>query len=120
MHLGNAPIVAGDKTIQNFSEEHAVTFAQPASDAKIQRHQSALRINNQIALMHICVEKTVADRVAQKTLNDCIAQCNKIITFGAQCRHVGHGCAVDPFSRQHAFGTALPINLRHAKAWIIL
>ncbi len=69
MHLGGAAIVAGDEAEQDFRQEAPFLGAQPSHDAEVDRHQPSVGIDEQIAGVHVGVEKAVAQGVAQEALD---------------------------------------------------
>ena len=69
MHLGGPAIIAGDEAMQDFGEEQPFLHAEPAHDAEINGDQPAAVVDEQISRMHIGMEETVAQRVAQKRLH---------------------------------------------------
>ena len=69
MHLGHAEVVAGDEAVEDFGEEAALLLAEPAGNAEIDGDDGAVRIDEQIARMHVGVEEAVAQRVAQEGLH---------------------------------------------------
>ena len=69
MHLGGAAIVAGDEAEQDFREEAPLLGAEPSHDAEVDRHQPGVGVDEQVAGMHVGVEETVAQGVAQKALD---------------------------------------------------
>src|ERR1700761_8993449 len=78
MHFGHAAIVAGDEAEQNFSKEAPLLHAEPSHDAEVDRDQPALLVEEQIARVHVGVEESVAQRMAQKALDHLAAEIGKI------------------------------------------
>jgi len=74
--------------VQNLSQEQTFFDAEPAHDAEIDRYQPAFVVHEQIARMHVGVKKTIAQRMAQKRLNEGARQLRQIETFGLQPRPV--------------------------------
>ncbi len=72
MNRRNALVVALDKAPQDFSKKAAVLHAQAAHNAEIDSHQIVLRVDEQIALMHIGMEETVPHGMAQKGLENIV------------------------------------------------
>ena len=69
MHLGDAQIVAGDEAVEDFGEEAALLLAEPPGDAEIDGDDGAVRLDEQIARMHVGMEEAVAQRMAQERLD---------------------------------------------------
>ncbi len=86
MHLRGALIVAGDEAEQDFGEEAPLLRAEPAHDAEVDGHQPAVGVDEQIARMHVGVEKAVAQRVAQEALDHIAAERRQIEALGAQAQ----------------------------------
>ena len=77
--------------------------------------QLAVIVDEQIAGMHVGVEEAVAQRVAQKGLDQGAGEKGQIEAFGLQPRPVGQRRRVDPFQRQDFLAGAVPVNTRHAE-----
>ena len=69
MHLGDATVVARDEAVEDFGQEAPLLLAEPAGNAEIDRNDGAVRLDEQIAGMHVGVEEAVAQRVAQEGLD---------------------------------------------------
>ena len=113
-------IIAGDEAVKNFGEEAAFLRPQPAHDAEIDRDQFAVGIDEQIAGMHVGVEKAVAQRVAQEALNHIAAERRQVEAARFERGAVVERRAVDPFQRQHFARGAVPVDGRHAEVRIVL
>ena len=120
MHLGGAVIIAGDEAVQDFGEEQPLLGAEPAHDAEVDGDQPAVIVDEQISRMHVGVKEAVAQRVAEKCLDQRAGELRQIETLGSQPRAVGQRRGVDPFQRQHFLGGAVPIDRRHAEIRIVL
>ena len=88
---------------------------QPAHDAEIHRHQPALAVHEQIAGMHVGMEKAVAQRLGEEAAHQSQRDFLGIMARGAQRVGVADGRAVDPFAGQHARRGAGPVHMRHAE-----
>ena len=66
VHLCGAAIIAGDEAEQDLGEKPALLGAEPTHDAEVDGHQASIRIDEQVAGMHVGVEEAVAQRVTQK------------------------------------------------------
>ena len=78
----NAPrpraVVARDEAIEDFGEEPSLLEAEPTHDAEIDRDDAPLRVDEEIALMHVGVEEAVAQRMAQERLDQRRAELRRI------------------------------------------
>ena len=119
MHLGHAHVIPHNETIENFGEEHFVLLAEAPHDAEIEGDQCARVIHHQVALVHVGVEKSIADGMAQKTLDDAVAEADEIIALGPQRFDVGQAHAVDPFRCQHPLRGSGPVDFWQAETRIV-
>src|SRR6202022_755047 len=101
MHLGDAAIVAGDESQENFGEEAPLLHAEPAHDAEIDGNKPAGLVEEQIAGVHVGMEETVAQRMAQETLDYLAPEFAQIDLRLLEPRMIPQRDAVDPFHRQH-------------------
>ena len=115
MHLRHAQVVAGDEAVENFGEETPLLQSKPAHDAEIDRHEAALAVAEQVALMHVGVKEAVAHGVAQKRLDDDAPEVREVGAGLLQTVDIGQRNPVDPFERQHVLGGAVPIDAWHAE-----
>ena len=70
--------------------------------------------------MHVGVEKSVAQGVAQETLDHVAAERRQIETARFQRGAIVERRAVDPLQRQHVTRGAVPVDRRHAEVAIVL
>ena len=63
-----------DEAPQDLREEAPLLQGEPPHDAEIHRDDIALRIDEQIAGMHVGVEEAVAHRMAEKALDQPVAE----------------------------------------------
>ncbi len=112
MHLGDAKIVAGDEAVEDFREEAALLLAEPPGDAEIDGDDGAVRLDEQVAGMHVGVEEAVAQRVAQERLDEVGGDRLQVVAGGAQRLDVGQLDAVDPVHGEHVAAGALPVDRR--------
>ncbi len=120
MNLGNPQVVAANETVEDFSQESTLLAPQPTHDPKIHGDDMTFLVDEKIALMHIGVEEAVAQRCAQKCLNQSAGKGLRIKPKRDQTVRVGQGHPVDPFHRHHLAGGAAPVHHRRANVWIIL
>ena len=119
MHFGDAAVVAGDEAEQDFGEEAPLLGTEPAHDAEIDRDQPAGIIQEQVAGMHVGVEKAVAQRMAQKALDHLAAEIGQVDLRLFQPGMVAERNAVDPFHGQDVVRGAVPVHRRDAKIRIV-
>ena len=119
MHLGHAAVITRDEAQQNFGQKTPLFQAHPAHDAEIDGAEAALRIDEQIARMHIGMEKPVAQRVAQEGLDHHLSEPDPVMPCCRNRIQIIERDPVDPFHRQHIAGGAIPIDFGHAEFGII-
>jgi len=106
MQVGDAPVIARQKSRQRARHEAAHARIQPPHDAEIHRRQPPIGVDEQIARMHVGVEKAVAQRLGQKAAHDQHRHRPGIAPSRGQGRRVAHRDAVDPFAGQDRLGGA--------------
>src|SRR5262249_61533884 len=97
MHFRGAEIVAGDEAEQYLGEESSFFRAQASHDAKVDRDQASLGVDEQIARVHVGMKKAIAKRVAQEGLDQGTAEPWEIQDPCRQRRPVAERRAVGPF-----------------------
>ena len=75
MDFGDPGVIAGDQPEQDFGEIHAGAAVDAPHDAEIDDPQSgampiARRDDEQIALVHVGMEKALGDRLRQKAVDE--------------------------------------------------
>jgi hypothetical protein len=70
--------------------------------------------------MHVGMEKAVAQRMAQKRLDQIGGDGPQIVTCRSERGDVVHLDTVDPLHGEHVAAGTLPVHRRHAKAGIVL
>ena len=106
--------------IEDFRQEPALLAPEPAHDAEIHRDYAAVTIDEEIALMHVGMEESVAQRGAQEGLNEGARQCPRIKSEFGQTVRIGQRETIDPFHRHHFAGGAVPVDHRRADVRIVL
>src|SRR5215467_9302118 len=120
MHFRGAEIVTGNEAEQDLGKESSFFWAQPSHDAKVDRCQASLCVDEEIARVHVGMKKAVAKRVAQEGLDQGAAKPWEIQVPCCQCRAVAERRAVDPFHRQHIAGRKVPFHPRYTEIRIVL
>ena len=77
-------------------------------------------VDEQIARMHVGVKEAVAQRVAEKCLDQRAGELRQVEALGDETCAVRQRRGVDPFQRQDFLGGAIPIDRRHAEIRIVL
>ena len=78
-----------------------------------------LAVDEEVALVHVGVEESVAQRGAQEGLNEAARQRAWIKSKPGQTVRIGQRDPVDPFHRHHFAGGAVPVDRRRANVRII-
>ncbi len=80
----------------------------------------ALRIDEEIAGVHVGMEEAVAQRMAQEGLDQRVGEPVEIVSCGAQALDIRHLDAVDPFHGDDVATGSLPIHRRDPEAGVLL
>ena len=119
MHLRGALIIAGNEAEQDFRQKSALLRAEAAHNPEVHSNKPAFVIDEQIARMHVGVEKAVAQRVAQEALDHLVAERRQVVTLGFERGAVVERRAVDPLHRQHVARGAVPVDGGNAEAFVL-
>src|SRR3974390_3686713 len=84
VHLRRAAVIPRDEAEQYFREEAPLLRPEPAHDAEINSDQASVRIDKQVAGMHIGMKEAVAQRVTQEALDHLAAKVGQIEAARAQ------------------------------------
>ena len=76
------------------------------------------RLVEEIALVHVGMEKAVAHRMQQEGLDHLCAEPLHVVARIGKRGAVGSGNALDPLHRHDALRGALPVDLRHAETGV--
>ena len=87
---------------------------------EIHRDQIARTVSKKVALVHISVEKSITDGMAQKGLDHGVPKGREVNSGCSHAVDVRQGDAVDPFHCEHIAPGPLPVWLGQAKAMVIL
>ena len=120
MHLGGAVVIAGDEAVQDFRQEQTFLGAEPTHDAEVHGDELRVVVDEQIAGMHVGMKEAVAQRVAEKGLDQRAREPRQVEAFRDQARAVRQRRRVDPFQREDFFGGAVPVYGRDAEIRIVL
>ena len=88
-------------------------------DAEIDRDDAAGLVDEEISLMHVGVEKSVAQRMPEKGLDERPRKRPRIEPERGQTVGVGERHALDPFHRHHFARRAVPVDRRRPDFRII-
>ena len=119
MHFCRAAITAGDEAEENLGEKTPLLRCQPSHDAEIYRDQLAGIVDEQISRMHVGVEETVPQGMAQERLDDGGGEAFEIEPLGFELCAVRERRRLDPFQREHPARGAVPVHGGHAKVRIV-
>ena len=66
VYFGDSSIIPRDEAIEDFGQETAFFLSEASGDAHVDGDDSAVTVNEEIAGMHVGVEKTITQGMAQK------------------------------------------------------
>ena len=66
MDFGDAAVVAGGQAIEDFGQPLPRAAVDPAHDAEVDRGDGPVRLDEQVALVHVGMEESGADRLAEE------------------------------------------------------
>ena len=113
MRGGHPLVVAVEKRQEIHRQIVLVVVGQAADDAKIQRDIAPVRRHQDIAGVHVGMEKPVTKHLGEKNLHAKAAQLLQIHPGLAQAVDLPHRNAVHPRQRQHVAGAGVPEHFRH-------
>ena len=119
MHARHFAVIAGDEAVQYLGKKPPAVAVEAAGNAKVNADNRAVFPDQQIALMHVGMEKPVAQCMGQKNANKPRGDVGQVEPGDAQGIDIRCRYAVYPAHGQHAAARAFPHNIRHAKALII-
>ena len=119
MHFGDAPVVARDEAVEDLGEKAPFLLAEAAGNAEVDGNDAAAGFHEEIAGMHVGVEETVAQRVAQERLDQRRGDRLEVVAGIAQARDIGHLDALDPVHGDDVAPGALPVDRGNAEARIV-
>ena len=115
MDFGDAPVVATEKSDEIARQVSFVGLGQRTHDAEIERDILTVAGDENIAGVHIGMEKAVAEHLGEKDFN---AGTRKLRNVDALCAHVGNRGdrnAVHALHDHDFGGTVLPVDFRHGQ-----
>ena len=75
MDFRSALIILRDEAVQDFGEKAALFRVEPPHDAEVYSNKASVpRIGEQVALVHVRVKKSVANRVFEEGADDVEAE----------------------------------------------
>ncbi len=116
MDFRHAAIIARGQPVQDLRQPHPRTPIDPSHDAKVNRGNRAVIFDEQIALMHVCMEIAAADRLGKERQNQPVRQLVHVMALGLQFLDFADLCAVDPFDCHHPAIGAIPVDFRDTVA----
>ena len=120
MNLGGTVIIPRDEAVQDLRQEQTLLRPEPAHDAEIDRHEPAVVVDEQISRMHVGVKEAVAQRMAEKRLDQGTGKLRQVEAFGLQPRPIRQRRGVDPFEGEDFLAGAVPVHRRDAEIRIVL
>ncbi len=118
MHFGDAMVVLADEPEQDLGIDPARIFVDPPHNAEIQRHQRSVVGDLQVPLVHVGVEISVAQRVAQKHRQNALADRICIVPLRPDRLDLARRNAVNPGQRHHPARRQIPFHRRHEKSGV--
>ena len=115
VQLRHLAIIALQKARQRAGHEAAHAGVQPPHNAEIHRYQPTLRVDKQIAGMHVGMEEAVAQRLCEKAAHHQHRHLFGVAPGSGDGGGVAERNAVDPFAGQNIGGCARPVDVRHAE-----
>src|SRR5690606_37824070 len=82
MHFRHAHVIACDEAVEDLGKEPPLLLVEPPGNAEIDRNDQALMVHEQVARMHVGMEKAVAQRMAQEGLDQRFGKLPEIETGG--------------------------------------
>ena len=110
MDLGDAAVIARGQAIEDLGEPEPRAPINPAHDAKIDRGNRAVRLHEEVALVHIGVKIPMADRLGQEGNHQPASQFGQVNPAGVQRGAVADLDPVDPLNRQDPAVGAVPVD----------
>ena len=115
MRRGHAVVVAVEEGEEVDGEVAFVVVRKAAHNAEIQRDIAAFIVHQNIARVHIGVEKAVFEHLGEEDFHAIARQPFQIHAAPLQLGHFGNRRAVHPLHGHHAFAAIVVIYLRHAQ-----
>ncbi len=115
VQLGNAAVVALEEGQQVARKIVLIVRRQAADDAEV--HCDVLRLpgvaarDENVARMHVGVEKSVAEYLGKEDLDARFGQLLHVCALVEQGFHVGHRQAADPLHDHHLVAAQVPVHL---------
>ncbi|CWP22091.1 Uncharacterised protein [Neisseria meningitidis] len=110
---GDAPVIAVEKGEEIDGEITFVVIGQRADDTEIEGDVAVVGGNQNIAGVHIRVEKAVAEDLREKDFHAVIGEFVQIDAVCFEFGDVGNRRAVHPFDCQHVAGAVVVKHLGH-------
>ncbi len=118
MHLRDAAIVTADEADQDLRVDPPGIFVDMAHDAEIVGDDVARRGNLQIALMHVGMEESVAQRVAQEELQYAFGERGAVVPGRPDRQHLAQRDPLRPAERHHPPRGQFPVGHGHLEPGI--
>ena len=111
VHLGDALVVAADEAVEDLRQEARSFGPDAAHDAEIDGDEPPVRVDEEVPLVHVGVEESVAERVAEEGLHDRCGDASWGRGRRRGSRSRSHEArALDPFGDEHVAAGKLPVR----------
>ena len=111
MDLRDSFVVAGGQAVENLREPKPRLAVDAAHYAEIDRHNRSVGADEQIALVHVGVEKAFRNGLAQEDQDQLFGECVQVMPGCLQRLYICDFDAVDPVERQHAARCPVPVDV---------
>ena len=92
---------------------------EPSHDPEVDGDKAPGIVDEQISGMHVGVKKTVAQRMAQESLDHGASEMLEIEVLGLEPRTIRERRGLDPFEREDVARGALPVHLRDPEIRVV-
>ena len=110
MDFRDAPVIARGQAVENFRQPHARAAVDPAHDPEVDRGDRAVRFHEQIALVHIGMEKARSDRLLEESQHQPVGELGCIVPGRADRFCVADLDSVDPVDGHDPAIGAVPVD----------
>ena len=110
--FGNALVVATEEGKEILREVIFVGISQCADDAEIEGDIATVRGDEDVAGVHVGMEKTIAENLGEKDFDAGSRQFGEIDAIGAQPVDLRDRCALHALHDHHGRRAEIPVNFR--------
>ena len=116
MHFGDAAVVAIKKREKVAREIILIERSQPPHNAEVVKNKAPLRVDMDIARMHIGVKKSIAENLREKNLDAVAGEAAQIDSGGGEGFGLRDGNAAQKLHHHRLARAKIPMDFRHARA----